>query len=304
MSEKGWIHIDRKLLDHWLWSSRPFSRGQAWIDLLMLAKHKDQTFYSGGKIIEGKRGVVYRSLKSLADRWAWDRKTVRGFLKLLEKDGMVTTESTTQGTTITIVNYDVYQDIGTTNRTTESPTDWTTMGQRSPTQTDNDGTTMGQRSPTYKNVKNDKNNIGIGNNYTSFSSHYDGDGGKQPLGSYINQPSIEEYESIIQSWNEIPHTINIDSIIPGTRREDETRIVIGMYGMDGLKGAIQRVKDSVYLQRIGHVKYDSYINRNVVQKLLEGSYDEDYGTQRGGYTGELGIDWEAVEHDSSQLSSC
>lgn len=264
MSEKGWICIDRKLEDHWLWSSRPFGKGQAWIDLLMLANHKGQTFYSGGRIIDGKRGVVYRSLKSLADRWGWDRKTVRGFLKLLEKDGMVTTESTTQGTTITIVNYDVYQDIGTTNRTTESPSDWTTMGRRIPTPTDDDGTTMGQRFPTYNNYNHD-NNIGIGYNFTSLA---------EAVGPEAPLPTEHELYQIVSAWNQIPHAIKITSIVPMTKRYDQIRAAAAVVGMDGVMQAIQSVKDSDWLADKGHVAFDQWITPDRVQPLIEGAYKD------------------------------
>ena len=131
----GWIKLFRKITDSWLWSSdEPFDRRSAWIDLLLLANHEDgKTFYRG-KLINCKRGTVYRSISFLAERWGWNRKTVKRFLSVLESDGMVSMKGTTQGTTITIENYGKFQDVGTTKGTTQG----TTTGQRWDSRGDNE----------------------------------------------------------------------------------------------------------------------------------------------------------------------
>lgn len=51
------------------------------------------------------------SVKSLAERWGWNWRTVKGFLNSLENDGMCITKYTTNRTTITLVNYDKYQSV-------------------------------------------------------------------------------------------------------------------------------------------------------------------------------------------------
>ena len=120
----GWIVISRQLQEHWLWDEKPFGKGQAWIDLLFLANYKDKKKICKGEIVTCKRGDVNYSISFLADRWGWDRKTVRRFLAVLESDGMVTVSATTQRTTITIENYDLYNN--------GVPTDGTTKSQQSP----------------------------------------------------------------------------------------------------------------------------------------------------------------------------
>lgn len=127
MSE-GYIKLHRSIQEHWLWQNKPFSEGQAWIDLLLLANHEDIKIPYKGEIIICARGTVNRSILSLAERWKWDRKTVRHFLELLENDKMCTTNITKHRTTITIVNYGFYQDVGTTKCTTAC----TTKSQQSP----------------------------------------------------------------------------------------------------------------------------------------------------------------------------
>lgn len=104
--KQGWISIHRQLQSHWLWDEKPFSKGQAWVDLLMLANHEDVKMPYKGEIITCKRGDVNRSILQLSERWGWSRGKTRDFLKLLENDEMVTVNATTHRTTITIVKYE------------------------------------------------------------------------------------------------------------------------------------------------------------------------------------------------------
>lgn len=123
---EGYIKLSRKLLENALWNEKPFSRAQAWVDLLMLANWKDSKVMNGDEVQVIKRGTVARSQKWLADRWGWDRKKVARFLRVLESDEMVTVNGATNGTTITIENYSKYQDEGSTDGTTSAHP----MGQR------------------------------------------------------------------------------------------------------------------------------------------------------------------------------
>ena len=45
---KGWVVIYRSIMDNPLWEDKPFSRGQAWIDMILLSSHKDTEFYFDG----------------------------------------------------------------------------------------------------------------------------------------------------------------------------------------------------------------------------------------------------------------
>ena len=120
--KESWIKVFRNIENSWLWEERPFSRGQAWIDLLLLAKFRDESFISRrGNLIDGKRGHVYRSIASLADRWGWSRIKVDHFFNQLEADNMikVNKKRASEETSIFIVNYSKYQVIGTSKRTSE-----------------------------------------------------------------------------------------------------------------------------------------------------------------------------------------
>lgn len=153
----GWIKLSRQLQEHWLWKDEPFDKARAWIDLIMLANWEDKKVPYKGQIITCKRGDVNLSISSLSKRWHWDRKTVRRFLDLLATDGMVTTNVTKHRTTITIVNYGKFQDVGSTEGTTDAPT-------------------KSQQSPITKKEKKDKNiKKFISRTQTSLKQEYDFD---------------------------------------------------------------------------------------------------------------------------------
>lgn len=107
--------IDRKLLEDELWTAEPFTKGQAWVDLIGRASYKDGELTKRGELIITERG--------LADRWKWPKPKVRRFLEWLEKDGMITrTKMRTKNrsgfrTKINVEKYSLYQDVRTENRT-------------------------------------------------------------------------------------------------------------------------------------------------------------------------------------------
>jgi DNA replication protein DnaD len=116
----GWFKIQREIEDHWIWKSKePFDKRSAWIDLIMLANYKDRRTMDGESVVLRKRGDVNYSMQFLAKRWQWDRRKVKRFLMALADDGMVSVNSTSHGTTITIENYAKHQDGGTADGTTD-----------------------------------------------------------------------------------------------------------------------------------------------------------------------------------------
>lgn len=110
MTHKGWMPIYRRLQDHWLWQDKPFAKGQAWLDLLLLASHNDKEFLFGNQIVKNEVGSFITSELKLAERWGWGRKKVRLFLELLQNEQMIAKKGDNRKTTITIVNYSVYAD--------------------------------------------------------------------------------------------------------------------------------------------------------------------------------------------------
>ena len=143
MAKTGsFIKLDRGLKTNSLWLEKPFSKGQAWVDLLLLAQGIDKDKQYRGKIQHMKSGVVYTSIMYLTDRWGWSRNKVYRFLEYLIKTKMIaiqgrtpndttnrtqtgTYNRTTNGTIISIENWSLYQNVETeddTNNGTQNDT--------------------------------------------------------------------------------------------------------------------------------------------------------------------------------------
>ena len=106
----GWIKLHRSIMDHPLYHAEPFTRLQAWVDLLLMANIDRRVMLVRGVRIEVERGQVVQSKDYLAGRWRWSRWKVARFFNLLEDEGMILQHSSTIISQITIVNYDNYQD--------------------------------------------------------------------------------------------------------------------------------------------------------------------------------------------------
>lgn len=111
--QNGWISVYRSLQNHWIWDDKPYSKGQAWITMLMMANHEDKKLMYDGNIIFVKRGSFITSILKLSQKFGWDRKKTTRFIDALEMEKSVITNRTTHGTTVTIVNYEKYQSFGT-----------------------------------------------------------------------------------------------------------------------------------------------------------------------------------------------
>ena len=106
---KGYVKIHRELLEHPIWTSEKFTRGQAWVDLITKANAKPGWVRKRGARIDLNRGDVGYSIKELSRQWDWSESKTRRFLKELEDDEMVTLKKTNVSCTITLVNYDMWQ---------------------------------------------------------------------------------------------------------------------------------------------------------------------------------------------------
>lgn len=109
MSSEGWVKVHRRIQDNPLWTCEKFTRGQAWVDLIILANHTDSFFYKRGVKIDVKRGECARSVVELADRWQWSRTKVNKFLNDLKKEQQIDFKKTNITQLLTILNYDEYQ---------------------------------------------------------------------------------------------------------------------------------------------------------------------------------------------------
>ncbi len=111
--DRGWVKIHRQLLAHPLWLAEPFSKGQAFIDLILRAAHQDHERPWRGSLRLERRGQLLTTQVSLAERWKWARRTVGDYLRSLKARDMIAIESASGKdvgwTMITIRNYDKFQ---------------------------------------------------------------------------------------------------------------------------------------------------------------------------------------------------
>lgn len=107
---KGWILLYRSICENLLWNDKPFAKGQAWIDLIMMANYEPKKKLIGNKVVTVEAGSLYTSLGELSERWGWGKHKTLLFLDLLEAEQMISKKGNTQGTIISIENYSDFQD--------------------------------------------------------------------------------------------------------------------------------------------------------------------------------------------------
>lgn len=105
---EGWIKIHRSIKNNFLWENP--HKLVWWLDMLMEARIKDGPWPVKNVVFQAKRGEIYHSTRTWADRWKTSEKTVLSFLNMLQECGMIIKENATVTTRITICNYALYQD--------------------------------------------------------------------------------------------------------------------------------------------------------------------------------------------------
>jgi len=114
--------LSRRIFDHPYWQeSRPFSKFEAWIDLLQMAAFAPTERVIGFQTIALDKGELVASLRFLAQRWGWSKDKVARFVRCLEIATMVRREERQGQAIITICKYKDYND-STENSETPSET--------------------------------------------------------------------------------------------------------------------------------------------------------------------------------------
>jgi len=199
--DTGWIKIHRKIWDSPVWQTKPFSQGQAWIDMLLMANHKENDLFVGNRIIKIVRGSFITSQRQLARRWGWERSKVRRFLKVLSKATQVTTHQATHKTThVSIINYDSYQNMRPTLRPTLRPT-------KRPKDD--------PHLPTNKNVKNEKKKKTTGAYTKEFQTFWEA----WPARNGKKQRKKDAFSS----WQRKPVNISLDFLLTLIEKEKNTK---------------------------------------------------------------------------------
>lgn len=252
---QGWVKIHRDLLDNELWSDKPFTKGQAWIDLLLLANHRDKNALLGNCTELVERGSLITSELKLMERWGWGRKKVKLFLNFLESQKMIERNANNKRTAITIVNYGFYQDCDL-----EKEQQKNSKGIAKEQRRDSTGTAKGHKQERKKERRKEYIDTDVS----------------------IMQHSIS---AIINAWNQLePYGIKmIYRINQGSKRYTSLTKLINQFGEEKVIDGIDKVKASEFLQGKTDARFslnfDWFINPNNFAKILDGKYDEKFKKQ-------------------------
>ena len=190
---EGWIKLHRAIQEHWLWDDEPFTRGQAFIDLLLMVNHKDKKIMFNGELIEVKKGSKITSLRQLSDRWKWSTNKVKKYLEQLQKDGMINYKSDNKKTLLTIENYGVYQGQGNTEETQKE--------HRSDTEENQKKFKSDAEENQKKTNKNDKEYI---KNVKEREEWEEGEDEKVPSLPPLSFPT-QIHEKFYEQWGEVAY---------------------------------------------------------------------------------------------------
>ncbi len=208
--QQGWIKLYRSMVDNEFWQEeRTFSRGEAWIDLLLMVNHEERKVLVGNKTVVVKPGERLTSIAQLSERWGWSRCKTKMFLDLLQEENMITYQSTTKYTLVTIVKWDFYQNDTDSHRH----------------HFDNKTTTNQHQIDTNKNEKNEKNDENEKKNNTPLPPQGH-ESGETIVSNVIPMVNTEEDEGFRAFWAVYPKRVNKESASKAWKRlnPDETTV--------------------------------------------------------------------------------
>lgn len=191
----GWVSVHRTLGSSDLWLSEKFTRGQAWIDLIMLANHKTGYIRVAGERVNIERGQCGWSKQKLAQRWRWGEGKVKRFFDEMEEDGRITQKTTNRTTITTICNYSKYQNTLLKHEAPDSGADDETNNKAADEQTvpNNNGNNENKSSPSQY--------------FDEFWKEYPKRKGSNPI-----KPSQDKFKQALKKG------VNPADIIAGARR--------------------------------------------------------------------------------------
>lgn len=109
MKEQGFIKLSRKFFKNPLWKEpRQYSRSEAWLDLIFMARFEDSQQILRNRVIEVRKGEIIASRRFLEERWSWGSTKVTNFLNYLQSNGMINQRQTAGQTILKLCNYDIY----------------------------------------------------------------------------------------------------------------------------------------------------------------------------------------------------
>lgn len=134
---EGWISLHRKMLDNPI-ICKDSDYVSVWIYLLLSATHKEYDVTFEGKRITLRKGQLITGRKSIADKFKISESKVQRILKTFENEQQIEQQTNPRNRLITIVNWNIYQEVG----------------QQNEQQVNNKRTTTEQQVNTNNNINN------------------------------------------------------------------------------------------------------------------------------------------------------
>ena len=120
-----YIKLYRSTLDNALFNIRPFDDWRAFLYLILKARIKaGEVVLRDGTIVKLKRGHHFESKASLAAKFGWSVKKLKGWEKRMKKLKMVSALGLAKGTIYTVEKYTFFQGKGLA----KGPAEWTSEG--------------------------------------------------------------------------------------------------------------------------------------------------------------------------------
>lgn len=237
MASEGWIKLHRCVRSNWVWNDKPFNRGSAWLDLLMLVNHQDKKIIFNGTLTNVEKGSCITSLRKLSERWGWSISKTKRFFEQLQDEKMLSFKSDTKKTLVTIENWDLYQCSETEIVTPK----------------ENKSKTEEKQKETNKNDKNDKNE-----KENNISKDI-----------YVSSG----VDTVIKKWNELGLS-KVVSIKNNRLKMLNARIK--EFSLEEVVKAIEAIEDCNFLKgqnnRNWIIDIDWFLRPNNFVKVLEGKY--------------------------------
>ena len=234
----GWITLHRQIKEHWLWNEdRPFTKLEAWLDILLMVNHKDRKVLVDGQLVIVERGQRITSLRKLSERWKWSRTKVNSFLLTLEQDNMLVVKKDSKKTVLTVVNYDFYQ------------TDEYKKSHRK----DSEMTLKGHRKDAEMTLKNTNNND---NNEITMNNN---DNNENKSVGVTSENINPDYSEIIKEYNKLAFGL------PTERTYEQINEWLKLHNKELIIHVMQ------YAHDLGkhNLSYVNGILRNAKQKQIE-----------------------------------
>lgn len=237
-----YIKVFRSLLD-WEWY-KSTNTCRLFIHMLLKANWKDGKFEG----IDVPRGSFVSSLKVLSKETGLSVQAIRTSINRLKSTGEITSTSYPKYSVFTVNNYESFQGVNTDSNTTSTQLqhDFNTTS-----------TTIEERK---KERKEEVNTLSKDN---------------------VRQTDVQR---AVDKWNELTSVgiKSVSKLSSSSQRYDRLKARINEYGIDDVLLAIDKIKDSDFLQgkskKSWVITFDWFVRPNNFPKVLEGNYDNNKDT--------------------------